>query len=821
MQGEGLKEGLVGTMNPAWLLSTANRLFDPPYLLETRPGPVGSKWPFYLGLGLFFLLLGTASIWSQVRRVRQRAGIRFMVGSALLGLAHVIARWMVWPGLSARLWLFLALGGLVIGWVISQARPGAGQQLLRSLSFQPSGDIFSSWLPLAALLLAHLIGLTAIVAGLGWPLWSSWLVLIVWVTPTVITGLWKRSRPARFWAQTALLSLAPLALLYAMWLVRALVILTTHAIDPTSPDFALPPGWLEWLNLPAAFLAAAAYGCLVQATALANSHRRLIFSLTSVSLTAIFLWVAAESWLHRARGVTGSDPYCYVQMAIDLAAGQGGVHRFPLFQVLRELDISWFPLVHVGYHLPFNQAGQAVTVWPPGWSVWLAVSRWLAGDAGLYLAAPAVNLLTLAAVAALTWELLEARSWGHGLRWLAVTVAVGLLATSHEQLIQASVPMADVPAQLFSVLAVLFAWRSSWQTERRARLQALLAGLCLGWAYLVRHTQIVIVLPALVAAWPPTGKNRRQRWLGRVGLCGAAALVTALPDLVYHQLYFGGFLHLETTEWPLFGWRHIGPSLVRMSQAALSGRGWLYLVPLPLYGFYVLSEGQQRAAFVLLAWFGAVMAVHLPYQALRWRDLLSVFPVLSLWTAAGIVELLRRLWRWKESRRAVIVSGLFLLLLLLALRSSSTLERPFRPYTNTFGYLNPHQRAAFSSLALLLPPEAIVGCGLNSGAIELYGQRMAVRPGEWSPVELEVFAHAVADLRRPFYLLDDGVDVRPAVDYAAQHWGLRPVVWLDVPYYGDPDRPSGAMLYAVSSAQEPFCKETQHLGLAQRFIVLR
>src|SRR5690606_5142499 len=98
-------------------------------------------------------------------------------------------------------------------------------------------------------------------------------------------------------------------------------------------------------------------------------------------------------------------------------------------------------------------------------------------------------------------------------RHLTAGVAVALLATSPENVDRLLVPMADAPAQLFTVLALLLALRmmravgegqarpegAGWLPPRSVVVTAALGGACFAWAYWVRHTQLVLIVPALAA----------------------------------------------------------------------------------------------------------------------------------------------------------------------------------------------------------------------------------------------------------------------------------------------------------------------------------
>ncbi|HIQ05123.1 MAG TPA: hypothetical protein EYH31_05435 [Anaerolineae bacterium] len=71
--------------------------------------------------------------------------------------------------------------------------------------------------------------------------------------------------------------------------------------------------------------------------------------------------------------------------------------------------------------------------------------------------------------------------------------------------------------------------------------------------------------------------------------------------------------------------------------------------------------------------------------------------------------------------------------------------------------------------------------------MDLYGQRDAFRPAEWSAQEFQRFVDAVIATGRPVYLLDDGVDLDETLHAARERFGLVSVAVLDVPVFGDAD----------------------------------
>ncbi|MBI4786292.1 MAG: hypothetical protein HY782_04515, partial [Chloroflexi bacterium] len=174
-------------------------------------------------------------------------------------------------------------------------------------------------------------------------------------------------------------------------------------------------------------------------------------------------WFGAETLGHRTRGVTATDPYAYAQMAVDLATRGTPLHAFPLFPYVVNLNVSWYPIEHIGYRLFDNLTGNVPTVWPIGGSVVLAVFYRLFGEEGLYVATPVLSLASLIAFAVLAWEYATHLQGASHIptRAVVAAISVALLATSWEQVDRSIVPLVDTQAQLFSILVSLLASRSA------------------------------------------------------------------------------------------------------------------------------------------------------------------------------------------------------------------------------------------------------------------------------------------------------------------------------------------------------------------------
>jgi hypothetical protein len=806
------------------VLEALKRLLSPEYLVVAEPGPLGSLWVLYVALGLLFAAGLAVAAWllAGSRRGDQPAGRRawawFELWVCLAGLGTVVGRFLGWPGWSARIWPYslaaLALvGAAAYRWrAVRLPRWLAGALTVMapavSADEEPAVERGGGALLLVAGLAVHLAGTGLVLAGrYGWPAWSAVPVLAGLLLPQAPLLL-RRKRPR-------LAPLAPLLGAYALTLLwRLYLALGITVIDWQGLRFPDPMTSLFYVD--AAVLAVVAWSLLAQFYVTSRTLGRPGFWwrwAVAALLATVLLWAGIVYFGKRTHGATASDPYAYAQMGVDLAERGTFAHRFSLFEQVIPLEIAWAPLQPVGYHIPRNDLGDCPSVWATGASALLAAGYGLLGEGGLYVTTPLVALLALAATWALAQETLRGES--PAVRHLTAALAVALLATSPEHVDRLLVPMADAPAQLFTVLTLLFLLRGLRRQEEghRAARPFLLAGLCFAWAYWVRHTQLVLGLAVIlgigtVVNWDrlPTGEKGETLPMTRsvklslfhLGLFGVAAVIGAVPDIVYRWRWFGGPFTTETTELPLMGLQHVGAVAWEMLRATLVAGEWGYLFPLALYGAYRLARDRRREALVLGSAFGAVLFVHLTYHSLRLRDLISLFPLLDLAVAYGAVALLRMVRRLIRGRGRRLGTALLpaaavgWIVLSLALSRWAMVDNVWKRGWASFGYMRSEHRAAFERLEALTPPEAVIGASLNAGAVMMYTGRDAVRPYDsWSVEEWGIFLEAMRRRGRAVYLLDDGGLMADFIEAEETRHRLIAVEELEVPLFYTQGRETG------------------------------
>ena len=201
----------------------------------------------------------------------------------------------------------------------------------------------------AALLAFHPVALLVVARLAHWPLWSAPALVAAGCLPGLLRRRWMSE------------VLAPFIILYGVAALRLLIVNGLHRLPADELNYA----WALGLSLAWALLIAL------------RSFDKLWWAAALVAAGAAGLMLNLL-WGYAAAGVTGSDPFAYVQMALDLAQHGTALHQFPLAVFAAGLGLPTLPATHVGYVLP-NAQGLAPTVWPPALACcWRAPTGWAA-----------------------------------------------------------------------------------------------------------------------------------------------------------------------------------------------------------------------------------------------------------------------------------------------------------------------------------------------------------------------------------------------------------------------------------------------------------
>lgn len=743
----------------AWL----RHVLSPAFLYAQNAAPSRAWTPAHLAW-LTALLVGSLLALREARR--QRAEGRSM--TELCGLAAVslcaalllVAQLHTVGPFSARIWALgasaLWLGLLLVRWAARSrwARrrhwPEAWEPLAHALAcdLSPGSATLSPRL-LPLWLLGHGLGL-ALLAWVDAPNWppAAWLPLLC-ALACLAAASWPHKGPSlrvrwEVWA--------PLTLAYVGGLLRQIVSRGLGLDIAAYQAFPYPDPWSPWFNPSVTTLAACAwmFGGTAALLRRDTSARWPAYGLLGLTLG----WYAAVVLRHLSHGATGSDPFCYLQMAADLATHGTPQHVFPLAHLARIADVAVWPVVPVGYHPPAVEL--APTVWPVGWPILLAPLYALGGEPLALWGAP----LWMATAVILTYRLTRDLAPQAGRTGAALAAA--LLLSSYEGVTRSLAPMADAAATALGVGLLCCLWRAR---QRDALAWSALAGLCWGWVYLVRHPNLGLGLAALPALAVSRWRNQwhwswRRRWQHLL-VYGGAALLVAIPDLVYHTQVFGAPWITESSEWFLLSWRNIGPTVrALLEDGGLRRNEWGYLLPFIAYGAWRQGRSRDEHSAAALLWAGLapVLGFHLCYSALRLRDLLPLFPWAALWAAYGAVSLWRGAARASArlGGRAALAGALTLALMA---RSGETLGLPWAERVQVFGHVSAAQRAAYAALAEALPANAVVATGLNSGAVARYSDAPTFRPASWTADEFARFTRALDTAGYRLYILDDGEEM--------------------------------------------------------------
>lgn len=680
------------------------------------------------------------------------------------------ARWRLFM-LGPALMAFLVLARPAIRRARADGLPGAA---LAALAFQPvpatewRASTKALWLGGHAFWLAvSFVNLPPF--GLPWLPAFFALPLLLALAPA-----WRRPL-----STPALASLTPLCYAYASALFTALQRAAGW------PPITGPLNGL--LYPPLALIVCGAHACAACARQMIAPDASFVKVGAAALIAASLGWSLWTASQLRTHGVSGSDPYAYAQMGIDLAERGTLAHAFPLVEETWALGIDSHPVTHVGYRLPADARRVAPTVWPPGYALFTALAWRVGGETGIYWLTPLLNFAALLTVAWLAMALLPTLAIGE--RQTVAALAAFLTATSLTQVEWQMVPMADIAAQLFSLCALGLALGRG----RRAWLNALLAGVCLGMAFNVRYTQVLIA-PALAYVLQTQGTHEghpeassgqalRLRLRMTTLLCALTAALTVLPTLVYHATWFGGPFHTASEELANFSLAHMPGTALALLGAWHAPREFGLLTPLIAIGIIALWRRARQALIALALYALPLFALHVFYDYLRPRDLLSLFPVLALCAALGTVTIARRVAIWRGTARLGSGAALFAIAFLFVLRSMQTLALPVNHGFGIFGHLVAGQRSAFTALAALTERDALIGCGLNSGAVELHAGRQAFRPAVWDAPSRTKFIDAMRALHRPVYLLIDSDEMQSALPALRATYTLTALAELPMPFY--------------------------------------
>jgi len=467
------------------------------------------------------------------------------------------------------------------------------------------------------------------------------------------------------------------------------------------------------------------------------SWRTIVFIASATAALAGYFALLVS---HLASVAGGTDSSGYLNAGRGFAAGRI-VHDIPILRDLA-LDnshtVMFTPLGFVGGRKP----GTMVPAYPPGLPLHNAlIARLTGSESAPFLISP------LAAIAAIL--LLYALSRELGLSRLSACCAGVIFAICPTTIFQAVQPMSDVLASAYALLAILGAVRS-----RRSDAWAFAAGAAFGIGVMVRPTNILVLIPLLIAL----GLKPRKLLLLALGALPFAIVTMGINEIAFGDPFktgYGSFREmLEVRNFPVRFRHYLYWISALMSFVVMPG-GLLvvFLRRIPLRVRAMLT-GWFLAFFIFYAFYG-------PYETWWYtRFLLPAIPSLIV----GVLLVLESLEQWWRDRRVEVrVRGWRLRVpngLLAALATSLVVATGLHHITTkAILGIGQGERVYIEATELVnrrVPTRSIVVAMQLSGALFYYSNRTALR---WDFVEPDQFAslaaHAFNERYEWYALLSD------------------------------------------------------------------
>ena len=209
------------------------------------------------------------------------------------------------------------------------------------------------------------------------------------------------------------------------------------------------------------------------------------------------------------------------------------------------------------------------------------------------------------------------------------TLAAIILATSPLYLNYSVQLMSDLPAMVWVTLAVLAAWKSNLNSEGTLKW-ALLSGFAVSIAVLIRPTNVLIFIPALIAL----GLNFKRLTLFAVG---------GLPGALFFAIHSAkAYGHVGVTGYG------DASSMFESQYVLITVSHYAYLLPILFTPVVVLSVGLifvikhlPRLSLVLLTWIGTYLGLYAFYSCTHetWWYMRFILPCAPALIIGGLIIL--------------------------------------------------------------------------------------------------------------------------------------------------------------------------------------
>jgi Dolichyl-phosphate-mannose-protein mannosyltransferase len=415
----------------------------------------------------------------------------------------------------------------------------------------------------------------------------------------------------------------------------------------------------------------------------------------------------------------GADGYGYVSQSQLWLTGRI-IETYPIAHLAPQLGDAVAP---IGYRLA-QRGGRIVPTYAPGLPLTMAVGAIVGGANGTYLVVPLLGGLAVFLTYALGARVADPRTG---------CVAAVLLAISPLFLFHAMVPMSDVPATAWWLLAWLFALRGT-------SASAIAAGLAASAALLTRPNLLPVALDLAVIISIQSGWRRSAIFAASV--VPSCLGIGTLNQLLYGSPFESGYGTVER----LFRTAYLVPNLTNYARSLLQLH-----TPLIILAIVAPVWGTLSRSWSMLAFCGVVLGCYVFYTPFEhWtflRFLLPAIPVLLILCSS---VLMRSIAALPLPCRGAAVAIVCILAPYWALLKAGEL--------GIFNVQRNEQRYALvgSQVERFLPPDAVVLSLNHSGSLRLYGHRQTLR---WDLIEPDRLGTTIDVLREhgytPFVALDE------------------------------------------------------------------
>ena len=409
--------------------------------------------------------------------------------------------------------------------------------------------------------------------------------------------------------------------------------------------------------------------------------------------------------------IGGADSYGYVS-AGELIARGALIAEAPVAEWLSHPNRM--AIVSPLGWAPAPDGSGIVPAYPLGLPLMMALFSIIGGPPAVFVVAPCAAAITLLLVYRL------ASSWYDAATAL---LATALVAWNPLLIAYAKQPMSDVPAAMWTVLALCLAIRSTTAS-------AFGAGLAAGAAVITRPALLLAAAAIPVAAYRGDTPRRRAA-MSAAGL----AIGVGVQMLIQHHLFGSPFATGYGDSNALFSLGHVTTNL-----GIFAKHGWLVVGPLWILGLIIglfASRPEPRSKPAMI--FCAVMVPYLLYLPFdHWETLRYLLPglvPLTVTVADGLMHFAR------TPRRHAATAVILCAFMTIAVVQSELLLR--RSSVWDVAAIEARYPLAGEWVHLNTPPSSVVLANQHSGSLRWYGKRETLR---WDLIAPEDLATIVAEL---------------------------------------------------------------------------